>query len=71
MVIHTFGDSHSYFGWGNIPNVSTHHLGPKLCFSIGRDGINIKDLIMAIKNRNFFCPGKNSTDQTTGGINQI
>jgi hypothetical protein len=43
MVIHTFGDSHSYHGWGGIPNVLNHHLGPKLCFSIGRDGINIKD----------------------------
>jgi hypothetical protein len=43
MVIHTFGDSHSYNGWDNIPNVLTHHLGPKLCFSIGRDGINIKE----------------------------
>ena len=43
MVIHTFGDSHSYNGFGNIPNILTHHLGPKLCFSIGRDGINIKD----------------------------
>jgi hypothetical protein len=43
MVIHTFGDSHSYNGFSNIPNILTHHLGPKLCFSIGRDGINIKD----------------------------
>lgn len=43
MVIHTFGDSHSVRGWTNIPNVLTHHLGPKLCFSIGRDGINIKN----------------------------
>jgi hypothetical protein len=43
MVIHTFGDSHSYFGWNNIPNIQKHYLGPKLCFSIGRDGINIKD----------------------------
>jgi len=43
MVIHTFGDSHSFHGWGCIQNVQTHHLGPKLCFSIGRDGINIKD----------------------------
>lgn len=43
MVVHTFGDSHSYYGWNNIPNILTHHLGPKLCFSIGRDGINIKD----------------------------
>jgi hypothetical protein len=43
MVIHTFGDSHSYIGWEEIPNIITHHLGPKLCFSIGRDGINIKE----------------------------
>jgi len=43
MTIHTFGDSHSFNGWEEIPNVFTHHLGPKLCFSIGRDGINIKD----------------------------
>lgn len=43
MVIHTFGDSHSCNGWSGIPNVVAHHLGAKLCFSIGRDGINIKD----------------------------
>lgn len=43
MVIHTFGDSHATNGWNDIPNVLTHTLGPKLCFSIGRDGINIKD----------------------------
>jgi hypothetical protein len=43
MIIHTFGDSHSYFGWEGIQNVNIHHLGPKLCFSIGRDGFNIKD----------------------------
>jgi len=43
MMIHTFGDSHSCRGWEGIPNIQTHHLGPKLCFSIGRDGINIKD----------------------------
>lgn len=43
MVIHTFGDSHSYKGWEGIPNLNTHHFGAKLCFSIGRNGINIKD----------------------------
>jgi hypothetical protein len=43
MVIHTFGDSHSYNGWNGIPNVQIHHLGPKLCFSIGRDGITINE----------------------------
>jgi hypothetical protein len=43
MVIHTFGDSHACNGWDGIPDLITHTLGPKLCFSIGRDGINIKD----------------------------
>ena len=43
MVIHTFGDSHSNAGWLQIPNINIHYLGPKLCYSIGRDGINIKD----------------------------
>jgi hypothetical protein len=42
MVIHTFGDSHSYSGW---TGVKIHHLGPKLCFSIGRDGITIHDCV--------------------------
>ena len=39
MTIHTFGDSHSNFP---VKNVRTHHLGPRLCNSIGRDGISIK-----------------------------
>lgn len=42
-MIHTFGDSHSSYGWSNIPDLQTHHLGPILCFSIGRDGIQIRD----------------------------
>jgi hypothetical protein len=41
-TIHTFGDSHSHIGWALAPNIQTHPLGPKLCFSIGRDGIDIK-----------------------------
>jgi lysophospholipase L1-like esterase len=43
MVVHTFGDSHSHNGWIGIKNIQIHQLGPKLCFSIGRDGIKIKD----------------------------
>jgi hypothetical protein len=42
-MIHTFGDSHSYSGWGGIKDIQIHHLGPKLCFSVGRDGIDIKE----------------------------
>lgn len=33
MVIHTLGDSHSYKGWNNF--IIKHHIGPKLCYSIG------------------------------------
>lgn len=40
MVIHTVGDSHSYFGW-DFDGVTPHHVGPRLCYSIGRDGINL------------------------------
>ena len=34
---------HAYYGFHNIPNIITHEIGPRLCYSIGRDGINIKD----------------------------
>lgn len=40
MKIHTFGDSHSCNGWDYAPSVIQHHLGPILCYSIGRDGLN-------------------------------
>ena len=41
MPIHTIGDSHSYFGWSGIIN---HHLGPTLCYSFGRDGLDRCDI---------------------------
>lgn len=58
MKIHTFGDSHAYYGWKDIlPNgfqrvlfntkrlfnpkkfigIETHHLGPILCYTFGKD----------------------------------
>ena len=37
MTIHTIGDSHAYLG----SDVCVHHIGAKLCFSIGRDGIEM------------------------------
>jgi len=43
MKIHTVGDSHSTHGWSKIPEVYTHHIGPKLCYSIGRDKPNLLD----------------------------
>ena len=57
-TIHTFGDSHSYFGWNNIPNINTHHLGPKLCFSIGRDGLNISNYGVKENDIVVFCFGE-------------
>jgi hypothetical protein len=57
-TIHTFGDSHSYFGWNNVPNINTHHLGPKLCFSIGRDGINISNYGVKENDIVVFCFGE-------------
>jgi len=41
MPIHTFGDSHSYFGWtGTIQ----HHLGAVLCYSFGKEKLNRCDI---------------------------
>jgi len=48
MVIHTFGDSHSRFGWKHCKNnyqlVIMHHLGPLLAYSFGRDKLNYIDI---------------------------
>ena len=41
MSIHTIGDSHSFNGWSGIIN---HHLGPVLCYSFGKEQLNICDI---------------------------
>ena len=45
MKIHTFGDSHSVNGWDTIdhPIIYKHHLGAKLCYSIGINNINMTE----------------------------
>ena len=50
MNIYTFGDSHSYKSWEYIDKyklkINMCHIGPKLCYSFGRDKLNclnIKD----------------------------
>lgn len=43
MAIHTFGDSHCDNPWACVPNIQRHFVGPKLCFSVGRDGIIINN----------------------------
>jgi len=47
-MIHTFGDSHSHSGFISIDNINIHQLGPKLMYSVGRDGLSI----LNIKNYN-------------------
>jgi hypothetical protein len=43
MSIHTTGDSHSIIGWYDIGIIS-HHLGPVLCYSFGKDPLNRCDI---------------------------
>lgn len=58
-MIHTFGDSHSCFGWiepmggshqvphhtsRTVGNITAHHLGPRLAYSVGRDGVNLLNI---------------------------
>jgi hypothetical protein len=53
MKIHTFGDSHCIkYSWKKLADYC-HKLGPRLMYSVGRDGINILDIskkIYKIKN---------------------
>ena len=58
MPIHTIGDSHSYNGWCGIIN---HHLGPRLCYSFGRDKLNfcnIRNLNIKDGDTVVFCLGE-------------
>jgi hypothetical protein len=41
MSIHTIGDSHSTNGWTGIIH---HHLGPVLCYSLGKEKLNRCDI---------------------------
>lgn len=46
MKIHTFGDSHSNSGWMYFKNenIERHPLGPRLCYSFGRDKLNLLNI---------------------------
>ncbi len=41
---HVFGDSHSDFAWRKCQNVITHHIGPVLCYSFGKDNLKRCDI---------------------------
>ena len=60
MKLHTFGDSHSCNGWNGLYNFN-HHLGPVLCYSIGKDGLNRLNITkFNVKNNDIivFCFGE-------------
>lgn len=42
MTIHTIGDSHSINGW--TADIIRHHLGPVLCYSVGKEKLNRCDI---------------------------
>lgn len=42
MTIHTIGDSHSINGW--TTDILRHHLGPVLCYSVGKEKLNRCDI---------------------------
>jgi hypothetical protein len=61
MTIHTVGDSHSIFGWKDINGCETHHLGPILCYSFGRDKLkrfDIRNLAINHGDSIVFCMGE-------------
>jgi len=63
MIIHTFGDSHANAGWTYFKNryMKFHSLGPKLCFSFGRDKLkllNIRDYNVEENDIVIFCFGE-------------
>lgn len=43
-MFHTFGDSHCKFGFEKIDNIKIHWLHGKLCYSFGRDKLNLLNI---------------------------
>jgi hypothetical protein len=46
-MIHTFGDSHAsntISGWKDCNDIIAHHLGAKLCYTFGREILNLCDI---------------------------
>ena len=66
MKIYTFGDSHSVYGWKSFYNILKDYLllygiGPRLCYSFGRDSLNllnIKDYDVSNNDIVIFCFGE-------------
>ena len=61
MTIHTFGDSHSRFGFMDIPNININELGARLCYTFGNqqlDILNIKNYNVKEDDTVIFCFGE-------------
>lgn len=62
LTIHTFGDSHSIFPWKDINikgvEIKCNHLGPRLMYSIGRDGFDISNYGINEQDIIIFCFGE-------------
>jgi hypothetical protein len=43
-MFHTFGDSHCKFGFEQIDNIQIHWLPGKLCYSFGKNKLNLLDI---------------------------
>ena len=60
MTIHSFGDSHAYFGLKDC-NIEAHYTGPILCYSFGKEKLNRCDIRrFGVKNDDsvIFCFGE-------------
>jgi len=58
-VIHTFGDSHANFGWGN--DIKKHNINSSLCYSFGKKKLQRIDIRkFNVKNNDtiIFCLGE-------------
>jgi len=61
MGIYTFGDSHSRFGFKDIPNINYNELGARLCYTFGNncfDVLNIKNYNVKNNDTVIFCFGE-------------
>jgi len=63
-MIHTIGDSHAsniISGWKDCKNIQSHHIGPVLCYSFGKEKLKRCDIRkFGIKNNDtiIFCFGE-------------
>lgn len=62
-TIHTFGDSHSMFGWKDVKtmNVKVNHLGPRLMYTFGKEQdrlVNLSNYPLSNGDKIIYCFGE-------------